>query len=235
MGSPVRFPFGVTNVEKTTLFGSAPFLSPDKAYTNFDDFMSYVAASWTITNVGTTPTQALVDVSGGVLQLTTVASAASSTYLQRIGAAWLPVAGKQTWFESRLRLSNVLDTLMVMGLQIADTTPLDATDGIYFIKPTAGAAGVNLVCRKDATTGSIQQAGVATLVNNTFVTLGFHFDGKRYVTPYVNNVAGSRIDLTTTLSAFLPDAQLRISMGVGNGASVSQNAQIDYIFVAQER
>lgn len=235
MGSPVRFPFGVTNVNRESLFGAAPFLSPDKAICDFDDFLTYTAGQWTVTNVGTTPTQALADVTGGVLQLTTVASAASSTYLQKVGASFLPVAGKQLWFESRLRLSNVADTLMVMGLQLTDTTPLDATDGIYFIKPVAATATVDLICRKDATTGSISRAAVATLANNTFIDLGFYFDGKRYLTPYVNNVAGTRIDLTTTLSAFLPDAQLRISMGLTNGASAAQNAQIDYIFVAQER
>lgn len=235
MGTPVRFPYGVTNVDKTSVFGNAPFLSPDKAVCDFDDFLTYTAGQWTVTNVGTTPTQALADVTGGVLQLTTVASASSSTFLQKLGASFLPVAGKQLWFEARLRLSNVADTLMVMGLQLTDTTPLDATDGIYFIKPVAATPSVNLICRKDATTGSIAQNAVATLANNTFIDLGFYFDGKRYLTPYVNNVAGQKLDLTTTLSAFLPDAQLRISMGVGNGASASQNAQIDYVFVAQER
>ena len=127
MGTPVRFPFGVTNVEKTSLFGMAPFLSPDKAICDFDDFLSYVAGDWTVTNVGSTPTQALTDVTGGVLLLTTVASASSSTYLQKVGASFLPAAGKQLWFASRFRVSDVADSQLVMGLQLTDTTPLDAT------------------------------------------------------------------------------------------------------------
>ena len=64
MGSPTRFPYGVTNVEKPSVFGQMGQLNPAKFITYFNDFTDYVANDWTITNVGTTPTQALADVNG---------------------------------------------------------------------------------------------------------------------------------------------------------------------------
>lgn len=235
MGTPIRFPFGVTNVAKTTAFGECQLPVPLDMVTYFEDFLVYQAGQWTITNVGTTPTQAMTDASGGALRLTTVASASSSTFLQKTGSSWGPVAGKKFMFQSRLRTSNVLDTILLAGVQVTDTTPLDATDGIYFVKPTAASASVNLICRKDATTGSISATGVASMVNDTFIALGYAYDGKRTLTVYVDNEPVTSIDLTADPTAFLPDVLCRTSFGLENGGSTSRTADFDYIFIAQER
>jgi hypothetical protein len=234
MGTPVRFPFGVNNSRKFGTFHQYLGMAPNKVFEDFDDFNRFAAAEWTITRVGTTPTEALTDVNGGAVLLTTVASASSSTFLQRIGASFLPAAGKQMWGSTRFQVSDASDTTFAIGLQLTDTTPLDATDGMYFLK-AAASTSIDFVCRKDATTGSTSRTGIATLTSATFIELGFYYDGKRTIDLYVNDRNVSQLDLTTSPAAFLPDAQLRPSFGVANGASAARTMTMDYLHFAIER
>lgn len=235
MGTPVRFPYGVSTAKIQTPYGNYPQPSPIVTHDDFDDFNRFAAAEWTITRVGTTPTEALTDGNGGLLLLTTVASAASSTFLQRVGASFLPSVGKQMWFSTRFRVSSATDTQLVAGLQVTDTTPLDVTDGMYFIKPTAATATVDFVCRKDATTGSISSLAVATLADDTFVELAFYYDGEQTINIFVNGRNTVDLNLTSSPTAYLPDATLRESFGVQNGGSTSRTATFDYINASIQR
>lgn len=235
MGTPVRFPYGVSTAKVQTPFGNYPNPSPLVTHDDFDDFDRFAAAEWTITRVGTTPTEALTDGNGGLLLLTTIASAASSTFLQKVGASFLPAQGKQLWFATRFKVSSATDTQMVAGLQVTDTTPLDVTDGMYFVKPTAATATVDFVCRKDASTGSISSLAVATLADDTFIDLAFYYDGKQTVNIFVNGKNTVDVNLTSTPTAYLPDSALRVSFGVQNGASTARTATWDYLFASVQR
>jgi hypothetical protein len=234
MGTPTRFPFGLSTAKKNTGFGDYPNPSPRVMHEDFDDFCRFAAAEWTITRVGVTPTEALIDEAFGVLQLSTVASASSSTFLQKVGASFLPAVGKGMWFSSRFKVSDATDSTFAFGLQVTDTTPLDVTDGIYFLK-LAASTSVSLVCRKDATTGSISQAAVATMANDTYIELGYYYDGKSTVNIFVNNANVVDLSLTSTPTAYLPDTVLRVSFGVQNGASTARTCNVDNIFAAIQR
>lgn len=235
MGTPVRFPFGISTAKVQTPFGNLPQPSPIVTHDDWDDFARFLASDWTITRVGTTPTEALTDGNGGLLLLTTVASAASSTFLQKVGASFLPTQGKQLWFATRFKVSNATDTQLVAGLQLTDTSPLDVTDGMYFVKSTAAVATVDFVCRKDATTGSVSSVAVATLADDTFVDLAFYYDGKQTVNIFVNGKNTVDLNLTSTPTAYLPDTVLRVSFGVQNGASTARTATYDYLFASIQR
>ena len=167
--------------------------------------------------------------------LSTVASAAASTFLQKVGASFLPSVGKQLWFSTRLQVSSATDTQLAVGLQVTDTTPLDVLDGMYFVKSVAATATVDFVCRKDATTGSISSLAVATLVDATFIDLAFYYNGKRTVNIFVNGKNTVDLDLTAAPTAFLPDTALRVSLGVQNGASTARTATYDYLYASVER
>lgn len=234
MSTPTRFTYGISTARKGTVFGDLPEPSPRVLHEDFDDFNRFAAAEWTITRVGTTPTEALIDETFGILRLTTVASAASSTFLQKVGASFLPLPNKQLWFNTRFKVSDALDTTFAFGLQVTDTTPLDVTDGIYFLK-AAGVATVDAICRKDATTGSISRTSVATMASDTYIELGFFYDGRRYLNLFVNNRNVVDIDLTATPATFLPDTVLRVSFGVQNGASTARTCDVDYLYAALER
>jgi hypothetical protein len=234
MSSPVRFPFGLSTAKKNTTFGEYGNPSPRVYHEDFDDFNRFAAAEWTITRVGTTPTEALADEAFGILLLSTVASASSSTFLQKVGASFLPVAGKELWFSSRFKVSDASDTAFAFGLQVTDTSPLDVTDGIYFLK-AAASTSVSLVCRKNATTGSVTQAAVATIASDTYVELGFHYNGKATVNVFVNNANVADLSLGSTATDFLPDTALRLSFGVQNGASTARTCSIDNVYAAIQR
>lgn len=238
MGSPARFPFGVTTAEKQQTLGFFGLPDPTKWHTYFDDFDRYAAADWTITAVGT-GTSALGDVDGGALVITCSAADNDSRFHQKLGESFLLTAGKRTIFKARFKVSDATQSDFVFGLQVTDTTPLAAggdgvTDGIFFQKDD-GVATVDAYCQKDTTTGQLTKAAIATLANDTFVTLGWAYNGKTRIDLYVNDSAVAYFDLTTSPAAFLPDTELTVSYGIQNGEAVAKVMTIDYIFAAQER
>jgi hypothetical protein len=240
MGSPARFPFGLTTVDRTSTLGNYGLPDPTGWHEYFEDFNNYVAADWTITRIGTTPTEALADVDGGALLLTLSAADNDSDFLQKKGASFLATSGKKLFFKARFQVSDATQSDWIMGLVVVDTTPLAAagdgtTDGIFFQKDD-GDTDIDFYVQKDATTGQNTSTAIATAAAAaTYMTVGFYFDGKRYVYPFVNDIARNRVDLTTTLTTYLPDAQLAVTFGVQNGEAVAKTMQVDYVFAAQER
>jgi len=116
-----------------------------------------------------------------------------------------------------------------MGLHITDTSPLDVTDGIYFIKAD-GAATIDLAVEKNntATTAS----SIATMVNDTFITLSWFIDPDTSSVHYsVNNA-----EPLTLADTNLPnDEDLTISFGIQNGEAAAKTMTVDYINVMVER
>lgn len=230
---PTRFPNGVNNVAQSANLGMYGALDPTRYHAYWNDFDHFVAADWTITKTeagsGAAAT-ALTNIDGGGLLLTNDNADDDNQFLQKVGTGFLLEAGKPTWFKVRAKLSDATNSDFQAGLIITDTTPLDATDGIYFLK-SDDAATVDFYCRKDATTGSNRVQAIATLTDDTFVTLGWHYDGNACLTYFVNGSAKGSFDPT----AYLPDALLTPSFGLQNGAAAIKTATIDYIFATKQR
>lgn len=243
MGSPVRFPFGVTNTSKGNPL--AAFVAPDptRVHAFFDDFDRFVVGDWTITTTEAgagSATEALTDANGGVLLITNDAADNDADFFQKVGESFLPTSGKKLWFKTRFAVSDATQCDWVMGLQITDTTPLAAdgdgvTDGIFFQKDDDDT-NIDFYVQKNATTGQLTSTAVTTTAAaDTYMTLAFYFDGERYVYLYKDDSQIARVDLTSTLTTYLPDTELTISFGIQNGEAVAKTMSIDYIFVAQER
>mgnify|MGYP003654873257 CR=1 FL=1 len=235
MGSPVRFPFGVTNVDKTSPFAMMGLPSPLTFHTYFNDFDEYVVTSrWTETKTGA-GTVATADVDGGAILITNAAADNDNVFVQKIGESFLLASGKKLFFEARFTVSDATQSDWVMGLQVTDTTPLDVTDGIYFQKDD-GDTNIDFYVSKDATTGRLTTTAITTAsAAATFMRLSFYFDGKRYVHVWKDGVELAQVDLTTTLATYLPDTELTLSFGIQNGEAVAKTMTIDYVFVAEER
>lgn len=232
MGNLVtRFSNGVTNVNDVNLFADMAQLDPTLFHTYFNDFDTYTAGDWVVTETDAGATQALTAGDGGLLLVTNTAADDDLVALQKTPAAFTFTAGKKTFFRARFKVSDATQSDLVFGLQVVDTTPLDVTDGVYFLKAD-GSTSVSVVCRKDATTGSTSAAGVATLANDTFITLGFAYDGESRVVYEVNGVVVGALNGT---SAFLPDAACTLSFALQNGEAVAKTMTVDYIFAAKER
>ena len=232
MGNLVtRFPNGVTNVADNALFADMVQPDPTKYHTFFDDFDTYTAGDWTVTETDAGATQALTAGDGGLLLLTNTAADDDLVALQKNPAAFTFTAGKKTFFSCRFKVSDATQSDVVIGLQVVDATPLDVTDGVYFLKAD-GSTAISVICRKNASTGSTSASSIATLANDTFIELGFAYDGEGKVYYEVNgNVVGS-LDAS---SSYLPDTTCTVSFAIQNGEAVAKTMTLDYIYVAKER
>ena len=240
MGSPVRFPFGVTNVDKTSPFAMMGLPSPLTFHAYFTDFDEYVATSrWTETKVGA-GTVALTDVDGGAILITNAAADDDSVCVQKVGEGFLLASGKRVFFEARFAVSDATQCDWIFGLYTTDTTPIAAggdgvTDGIFFQKDD-GDTNIDFYVQNNTTTGQLTTTAITTAsAAATFMRLAFFFDGKRYVHVYKDGVELNQVDLTATLATYLPDTELTVGFGLQNGEAVAKTMTIDYLFVAEER
>jgi hypothetical protein len=196
-------------------------------HTYWNDFDTYTAADWTVTNVGTTPTQALAAGDGGLLLLTTTAGATDSTYLQKVASSFTMTAGKPAWFKAMFQMSDVTLAGFVMGLQVTDTTPAAVSDGIFFSK-ASGAATFD-VASYSGSVGTTASA-VGTLVNATMVELAWYYDGRSEIQYFKDGVLLGRLT-----PAALPTSNLTISFGFVNGAAAVKTMTVDYIYAVKAR
>lgn len=228
MPTPTRFPSGVTNVEKTTNTGMYGLPDPSSWHSYFDDFDYYAAGNWTITNAAT-GTVALTDADGGVLLITNNTGATDSITMQKVGESFLLEAGKPSLFKCRIKASEATNSALVIGLCITDTTPADATDGIFFSKAD-DVTSIVALCRKNATTGSTS-ATVGTLTTN-YMELGWYYDGVSTVTIWIDGAVAGTLDGSST---YLPDTELTPTIFFQNGSAGAKNLQVDYLFASKRR
>ncbi len=229
--SNTRFPYGLTNVSEVDLFSDMVQPDPTLFHQYFNDFDTYVAGDWTVTETDSGATQALTAGDGGLLLITNTAADNDLVALQKNPAAFTFTAGKKTFFRCRFKVSDATQSDLVFGLQVVDSTPLDVTDGIYFLKAD-GAATVDFICRKNASTGSTSASAVATMANDTFIELGFYYDGQSKVAYEVNGSVLGSLDASST---YLPDTTCTVSFALQNGEAVAKTMTVDYVYVAKER
>lgn len=236
MATPTRFSHGVTNVSASDPLRQYGLPDPTQWHTYFNDFDTYAAGDWTITAIGT-GTSALTDIDGGALLVTNSALDNDGRQHQKVGESFLLTAGKKTVFKSRFKLSDVVQSDLLIGLAVTDTTLLGATlgtgvtDGVFFTKDD-GVATVNMYCQKDATTGQNGDLAITTLVNDTFVVMSWYYDGIDRIEYAVNDVVLGTVDASST---YLPDTELTVSFALLNGEAAAKTMTLDYILVAQER
>ena len=226
-----RFPNGVTNVAETNILADFGAMDPTKFHTYFNDFDTYAAADWVVTETQAAATEALADGDGGLLLITNTAADNDLVAMQKVGSSFKLAAGKKAWFKARFKVSDATQSDVVFGLQVTDTTPLDVTDGIYFLKAD-DAKTVDIICRKNATTGSSSATSIASLSDDTFVELAWFFDGVDAVYYAVGGVVKGKVSAT---SAYLPDTDLTVSFALQNGEAVAKTMTVDYVFASMER
>ena len=223
-----RFPNGVTNVGEDSPFADLAMPAPTLFHTYMEDFDYYTAGDWTVTETQAGATQALADGDGGLLLLTNTAADNDLVALQKVGNSFTFESGKKLFFEARFKVSDATQSDLVMGLQVTDATPLAVANGVFFIK-NDGVATVDLVLTKAST--STTNSSVATMVNDTFIRLGFYYDGTDLVYSVNGTVAGTSVVTNLPLSS----TNLTVSFAIQNGEAVAKTMTVDYIFVAKER
>lgn len=198
-------------------------------YTEFD---RYAAADWTLTTTEAgagDATEALTNVDGGALLITNDAADDDRDFFQLPVESFKWESTKRLYFKARFKVSDATQSDIVMGLQITDTTPLAVSDGIFFQKDD-GDAFLDLHVEKNGT--ETLTAAVATLANDTYVTVAFYYDpGHGTVQYYVNDALAGESVITNIVD----DEELTVSFGLQNGEAVAKTMTVDYIFASKQR
>lgn len=222
-----HFPNGLSNVAKSNELGNMGQLDPTQFHTYFNDFDTYVAGDWTVTEVGT-GSRALTNADGGVLLVTNAAADNDHNFFNKVGESFKFESGKKLWFKSRFKVSDATQSDFVVGLQITDTSPLDVTDGVFFQKDD-GDANLDFHVEKNNTATS--SSAIATVTSDTYLTVSFYYNGVDNIAAYIDGVLKDNVAITN-----LPDdEELTVSFGIQNGEAVAKTMSIDYILVAKER
>ncbi len=239
MAAPSRFKNGVTNVGIAANLNQYGRPDPSIWHTYFNDFDAFtsgVTTEWTETVIGTGTALTTGANDGGWLVLLNSAADNDGYQLQKLPNSFLLTAGKRAIFKAKFKVSDATQSDLLVGLCVADTTLLGATggdgvtDGIFFQKDD-GSAVLTAYCQKNTTTGQTSVA-TTTLVTDTFVTVGWYYDGVSVVEIYLNDAKVAALDGTST---YLPDVILTPSMALLNGEAVAKSLSVDFLFAAIER
>ena len=228
---PTHFTNGVSAVIPGNPLYEFGRLDPTKWLVVWDDFIHEpLSTEWTITATsGGSGTSAIStpDVNGGLARITTAADENDGIFAQTIGEVFLLERGKKTFIKTRLQVGDAIQSDLVVGLHSTDTTPQDATMRFLF-ESVDGAAAVYFNNHNNSTDSD--SGTVATLEDDTFVTLAAYYDGKTTIDLYANDVK-----VQTMTSITVPAAEMAVGFGYLNGAGGAETTDFDYILVAKER
>ena len=229
-----NYPDGVTNASSEGVFGQMMFEDPTRFHTYFNDFDQFVAADWTVLETQAGATQALTAGNGGLLLLTNTATEDDLCGVQKTPANFALNSGKKAWHATKFQASDVTQNDLLVGLVIINATPIATppTDGIYFLSAD-GAATVQIICRKNATTGSISATVTGlTLANATDVVLQWYYDGAGKLFYGFNGTQVGVLDVAN----YFPDAtNLAPMLVLQAGEAGAETMTVDYTYTVVER
>lgn len=237
MSNPVRYPNGVSTTSNIDPLRNLVQPDPTKLVMFYDDFHTYTAAQWTVTETDAASTQAInAGAHGGILALThDVTTATAVNQMQLISETFRLNTAKQFWMKTRLSATagTMANYGILVGLAITDTSAVaGVSDGIYFRKST-GASILEAVAEKDSAETSIQLAAAPGLVTATFYELAMYYNGRDTLEAYLNGV---KMGSTTTLTNYCTDEDLAVTIAAVNATAGAANVlSVDYLLIAQER
>lgn len=232
MSNPSRFTSGVSTIDAQFLLGNYPVPAPLHSsgsvttgicqYVN--DFVT-TAADYTVT--GTSSTFAVAAGLGGVGVLTpggtTTASVAykTSTFLQF-------QSGNALWYNVRFKASAVSGTKsFYVGLQSGSS----ANDGIWFSK-AASSTSINLVSVVGSTSTTLV-TGVATAAADTYIELGFYFDGDDLLV-YSGDALVARVTAPTIGSSATTLTSAALTPVFQITPTATDTLTVDFVLASQE-
>jgi hypothetical protein len=228
---PTHFTNGVSNTTQGNPLYQFGMLDPTQWHVFWDDFNHEpLSTEWTITatSVGSgTSAISTPDVAGGIARITTAANEDDGLFAQTIGETFLLASGKKAFVKTRISVGDATQSDMVFGLHSTDTTPQDATMRFQFESVDGSAA---IYFNSDNNTTDSDSETIATLADDTFVTLAAYWDGVANIQCFADNVL-----IDTMNSITIPGAEMAVGFGYLNGAAGAETTDIDYIFVANER
>lgn len=245
MSSSINPPLKANNFSPSP-FRGMPIGDVERMCYYFNDFMinqDYAATDWVVTEQGTATQIMAPQEANGALVLTNAAADNDSAELQQSNGgstvieSWTIETGRRVGMACRFKVDDADAVDFIIGLCITDTTLVDGmTDGIYF-RIVDGAVDVTGVTEKGSTETVV--TGLSTAADDTYVEVGFHFDGAGTVTWFKRSpVTGDEdewVVIGTSITNLPDDEELAISIAHQNGDASAGVATIDYIKVVQDR
>lgn len=232
MGSPARFPDGVVNARVGSPMGMLPVPDPTTPLMYFDDYHTFTAANWTVTETQAGATQAVsTGAHGGVLLLTNTTGNTDVNQVQLINETFKLSTSKKFWMKARFSATATLANFGVLvGLAITDTTATaGVSDGIFFRKPSGGATLSAVLC-KDSTETTIS---MGTMVTGTMVEAALYYNGSNEVEVWLD---GTKVGSTTTITNLCDDEELAVTLASVNATTGAANVlSVDYTMFAMDR
>ena len=180
-------------------------------------------------------TYACTDAVNGVLLLQNDDADNDSIQVASLCECWKLVAGYPLYAEIRFKVSDALQLDMFFGLVTGQAWFVAPNDYVVFHKDD-GDANIDF---------SNAENGVATtvdtgqdIVTDTWVILGFHWDGDATLRWFVfRDAEPSRYCLATgtSITTIVQDEELTLAFGVQNGEAVAKSMSVDYIKCVQKR
>lgn len=243
--TPTRFPNGVSVGAAGKFAHDLQIPDPSRFHVYFNDFDEYVAADWTMTESGAGATQALTDADGGVLLLTNTATDDHTINFSKVGESFRWETGQPIFGKARIKVSDAVESDVAVGLIITDSSIIASapSDAIYFLK-SDGAATIDFKVGKNSSYST--KSALASMANDTFITLGFFCDGRARVeggsTYYDFDIfAGAsqnpdKVATLAVLSTNMPDDEdLTVSFALQNGEAVAKTMSLDYVMFGKAR
>ncbi len=242
MPSPVRYPNGVTNVSNNNPLRDFIANDPTKLIQYFNDFHTYTASEWLVTETDAAATQAVnTGARGGILDLTMDTTTATAALQLQLGATaavnetFKIQSGKKLWLKARFALTagTMNNFGALIGLAVTDASAVaGVTDGFYFRKST-GSSALEMVLEKDSTESTVTMIAAPGTVTATYYECAAYYNGKDSVEVWLDGV---KVGTHTTLTNLCDDEELAVTIASVNATAGAANVlSVDYILVATER
>lgn len=223
----------VGNPRATDIGASMPVFDPLLHTWWYDDFHTFTAADWTVTETQAGATQALATGHGGQLLLTNTSTDNDVVSLQLGTTSFAFASGREAWMAFRVKGNEATNWEMFLGLSVTDTSPIASlpSEAVYFYK--ADDAATWAFGSRSGSASLQAVATVATAVADTFTTLQMYYDGKSTIQVYAD---GAKVGtLTAAFASLLPTVDMRVTIACQAGAAAAQTLSVDYGLVAMER
>ena len=209
----------------------------DEGFGIIDDFLTFDDENKWVLTQATAGTAALdVAAKGGVLLLDSASSTNNQGVQVQLGGAagassFIPSATSKIYYEARIKAADIGSTTcqVFAGLAIVDTSVFasaanSTANHIGYEAINSTAVGIH--SEKAGTRSST--ASAHTLVDDTYVKLGFVVDGLTSVTPFVNGVA------KTAITTNIPIVALTPSFVCHSSGTTDPILHVDWVSVYQE-
>lgn len=173
----------------------------------------------------------------GVLRIITDAGDNDNAFLRQNGSPFAYTSGKRFWFYCSLAPQTANDGEIICGLipegANADPIGTEPTTGYYFHKAET-ATTFNFRAKDTSDSGG---AVAGTLSDDTFIHLGFRFEGSGDVTVWTGATALGMVKRSTIVvgATGLSTDLLQIVLGLQTGSIATRYIDVDALYVVQQQ